>query len=82
VSSSCLLCCFSIFFSDAALNLQQRHQQHQTLQPTAIDSVAATATPNLQEDDYEEDVLLVPIVAAAKALEDDRYDTFVSNYEK
>jgi hypothetical protein len=55
------------------LNLQQQNQQHQTLQPTAIDSVAATATPNLQEDDYEEDVILVPIDAAAKALEDDRY---------
>jgi hypothetical protein len=51
------------------LNLQQQHQQHQTLQST-IDSVAATTTPNLLKD---EDVVLVPIDAAAKALEDDCY---------
>jgi hypothetical protein len=57
------------------LNLQQQQQQHQTLQST-IDSVAATTTPNLLKDDYEEDVVLVPIDAAAKALEDDCYDTF------
>jgi hypothetical protein len=31
---------------------QQQHQKPQTLQPT-IASIAATATPNLQKDDYK-----------------------------